>query len=159
VNVLEEESLSLLKLLCRNKVRFILVGGLAVNFYGYSRTTGDIDIWLEDTPENRENLIKALKEYGIEGAEIFQQIPFIAGYTEVMLDNGIYLDLMADLKLFPQRSFEDSYKNCEDWQIDNETIIKVIQLKQLIAEKETTARLKDQDDVMQLKNIPGKHQD
>lgn len=153
MNVLEEESLYLLKLLCENDVKFMIVGGLAVNFYGYSRTTGDIDIWLEDSATNRKNLIAALTAYGIEGAEIFERIPFIAGYAEVMLDNGIYLDLMADLKLFPKETFEESYRLCQNWQLDENTAIKVIQLQQLIAEKETTGRLKDQDDLMYLKEI------
>ena len=63
----------------------MIIGGLAVNYYGYSRTTGDIDIWLEDSNANRKNLIAALTSYGIDGAGIFENLPLIADYTEVML--------------------------------------------------------------------------
>lgn len=42
-----------------NKVKYITIGGFAVNIYGYNRNTGDIDIYLEDTIENRVNLRKA----------------------------------------------------------------------------------------------------
>lgn len=44
-----------------NKVKYITIGGFAVNIYGYNRNTGDIDIYLEDTIENRVNLRKASK--------------------------------------------------------------------------------------------------
>jgi len=33
-----------LKLLNSNKVEYWVVGGYAVNYYGYSRATGDLDI-------------------------------------------------------------------------------------------------------------------
>ena len=30
-------------------VRYITIGGYAVNYYGFNRSTGDIDILIEDT--------------------------------------------------------------------------------------------------------------
>ena len=33
-------------------VRYILVGGYSVILHGYSRTTGDMDLWVERTAEN-----------------------------------------------------------------------------------------------------------
>lgn len=52
------------------KVNFLLVGGVAVNFYGYSRPTGDLDIWLEPTNENKIKLINCLNELGILAEDI-----------------------------------------------------------------------------------------
>ena len=46
-------------------VKYITIGGFAVNIYGYNRNTGDIDIYLEDTIENRINLRKALKSVNL----------------------------------------------------------------------------------------------
>jgi predicted nucleotidyltransferase len=37
-------------------VKYMLVGGYAVILRGYSRSTGDMDIWVEKTRENFENL-------------------------------------------------------------------------------------------------------
>ncbi len=39
---------------CFNKsnVKYILVGGYSVILHGYSRTTGDMDIWVERTKKN-----------------------------------------------------------------------------------------------------------
>ena len=51
-------------------MNFLLVGGVAVNFYGYSRPTGDLDIWLEPTNENKIKLINCLNELGILAEDI-----------------------------------------------------------------------------------------
>jgi hypothetical protein len=51
-----QEILNIWKVFNENNVRYLTVGGLAVNIYGYIRNTGDIDILIEDTLENRKNL-------------------------------------------------------------------------------------------------------
>jgi hypothetical protein len=33
-------------------VEYVLVGGYAVIFHGYNRTTGDMDIWVNPTGDN-----------------------------------------------------------------------------------------------------------
>ena len=35
-----------------NDVAYILVGGYSVILYGYSRTTGDMDLWVQANEEN-----------------------------------------------------------------------------------------------------------
>lgn len=35
-----------LRLLNEHKARYLVLGGYAVNYHGYSRTTGDLDIWI-----------------------------------------------------------------------------------------------------------------
>ena len=54
------EMLLLLETFEHFNVNYLIVGGFAVNRYGYNRTTGDLDIYLKDTKENRQNLIYAL---------------------------------------------------------------------------------------------------
>ncbi|MBN2037305.1 MAG: hypothetical protein JW768_11230 [Chitinispirillaceae bacterium] len=55
-------------LLKKNRVRYMLVGGFAVIYYGYVRTTQDIDILVLPTPDNAEKMMKVLKEFGFGGA-------------------------------------------------------------------------------------------
>src|ERR1700693_3916562 len=52
---------------CFNKsnVKYILVGGYSVILHGYSRTTGDMDIWVERTRENYENIKIAFSHFGM----------------------------------------------------------------------------------------------
>ena len=47
------------------KVRYIVVGGYAVIYHGYNRTTGDLDIWVDPTSENYTNLTKAFADFGM----------------------------------------------------------------------------------------------
>jgi len=56
-----QEILNIWKKLNENNVRYLTIGGLAVNIYGYTRNTEDIDILIDDTSENRKNLRKAFK--------------------------------------------------------------------------------------------------
>ena len=48
--------------LYKNKIRYLLGGGHAVNIYGIIRSTYDIDILLDLSEENLDKLLKALKE-------------------------------------------------------------------------------------------------
>lgn len=46
------------------RVRFLLVGGYALSFYGRPRTTGDLDLWVEPILRNAEKVYDALAEFG-----------------------------------------------------------------------------------------------
>jgi hypothetical protein len=53
-----------IKSLNDNQVRYLVIGGYAVAFHGYPRYTKDLDIWIEPSPENAANLVKALDQFG-----------------------------------------------------------------------------------------------
>lgn len=63
MDIYNEEFISFWKSLNKHRVKFITVGGVATNLNGYQRTTDDIDVWIDDNFENRNNLRRALKEY------------------------------------------------------------------------------------------------
>lgn len=54
----------------KNNVQYVLVGGFAVNYYGYLRATQDIDFLVMPSEENALNLMNALSEFGFGGAGI-----------------------------------------------------------------------------------------
>jgi len=60
----------LLRLFHSSHVEYLLVGGYAVNYYGYSRSTGDMDIWISRTLENATNVAAALREFGFANARL-----------------------------------------------------------------------------------------
>jgi len=150
MNLLEDEIEEFLSLLNKHTVKYILVGGLAVNFHGYSRTTGDVDLWIEDTKENRIKLVNALTEYKIEGAAIFLTHPLLAGFSELLLDSGIYVDLMSDLQFLKQINFDECYKIAEYYTIHETTKVPVLHVTKLIEEKQKSLRPKDKDDAENL---------
>lgn len=153
VDLFEDEIIIFFKHLNHQKVKYIIVGGLAVNYYGFNRSTGDIDVWIDDSNLNRKNFVSALKNYGIEGAEVYHNLPFIAGYSELMLDNGIHIDLMSDLQFFKKDNFEESYKMSNTFNLSEEVEIKIIHINALISEKEQSKRPKDNLDAENLKKL------
>ncbi len=63
-------SRSFLDTLNRKKVRYLMVGGHAAQFYGSPRPTRDLDIWVDTDSNNAEKLVDVLKEFGIELPEL-----------------------------------------------------------------------------------------
>ncbi len=51
-------------------VRFLIVGAYALALHGRPRATGDLDIWVEATPENAGRVMRALAAFGAPTAEI-----------------------------------------------------------------------------------------
>lgn len=153
MDLFEDEIILFFKQLTKQEVSFILVGGLAVNYHGFNRSTGDIDIWINDSVENRKKFITALKNYGIEGAEVYENLPFIAGYSELMLDNGMRIDLMSDLQFFKQENYNDCYTLANEFDLAENVKIKVVHINTLISEKEQSKRPKDTIDAEALKKL------
>lgn len=55
-----------LRLLNSSNVEYLIVGGYAVGYHGYPRPTGDLDIWISNTPANAERVHRALEEFGFD---------------------------------------------------------------------------------------------
>jgi hypothetical protein len=87
----DEEILGFFRSLQNNNVEYLLVGGFATNLNGYQRFTGDIDLWLYDSLENRKALRKAFADYGLGDFESIERLEFIPGWTNFHLNNGLEL--------------------------------------------------------------------
>lgn len=62
----EEDVWMFLSLAQKHQVRMLMVGGGAVNFYGYQRHSADVDFWIDTPPSNLTALRDALNELGYE---------------------------------------------------------------------------------------------
>ena len=62
--LLPPEFKRLLSALASNNVDYLVVGGYAVIYHGYVRTTGDLDIWVALHPENAAKLESAIRSLG-----------------------------------------------------------------------------------------------
>ncbi|OAB27286.1 MULTISPECIES: hypothetical protein [Flavobacterium] len=138
----------------QNKVRYITIGGFAVNIYGYNRNTGDIDIYLEDTLENRINLRKALKSIDLGDFETIETMQFIPGWTDFTLSYGLRLDIMTAVKGLENKSF-DSLLNDATVLMIKETPVYFIDYDNLIIAKKATNRPKDILDIEELEKLNG----
>ena len=53
----------LLRAFVEAKVRFLVVGAYALALHGRPRATGDLDLWVEATPENAPRVLQALRAF------------------------------------------------------------------------------------------------
>lgn len=144
-----------LKLLTKYDVHYLIVGGEAVIYYGYPRLTGDIDIYYSATQKNITNLYMALLEFWDH------DIPGIQSQTELQVSGYIIqfgippnrIDLMNTIdgisfdKAWSNRSTDSLIVNGEE--ID----IYFLGLSELIANKKSSGRSKDLDDLDYLKKL------
>ncbi len=94
MDILNDEFLLFLKCAAGNNLRYMLIGGYAVNYYGYARNTSDMDVWIAPTNENRQSFINTLlcMQYSEnEVAPIYQEdftVPFVGniGGSESRID-------------------------------------------------------------------------
>jgi len=57
-------------LLNAHKVKYLLIGGYVVGYYGYPRPTGDFDAWIGIDAENAEKKLRALNEFGFSSPDL-----------------------------------------------------------------------------------------
>jgi hypothetical protein len=138
-----------------NKVKYLTIGGLAVSIYGYGRNTGDIDIFIEDSIENRKNLREALKQLGIGDFENINTMQFIPGWTDITLNFNLRLDIMTSVKGLENSSFEQLLKQAYIVEI-SETPVYFLDYNNLIKAKKASNRPKDILDIEELEKINNK---
>jgi hypothetical protein len=51
-------------------VRFLIVGAYALAVHGRPRGTGDLDVWVEATPDNAARVVRALVSFGAPLADV-----------------------------------------------------------------------------------------
>lgn len=146
------EMLLLLQIFKKHNVDYLIVGGFAVNRYGYNRATGDLDIYLRDTKQNRKNLIEAIDEMGYGRYDMLMDAPIIAGYCEIMMDDGMYADLMTDIPGLDKENY-DEYLTMATVDVVNGFEIRFLHYNHLLENKRATNRAKDRLDVEELERI------
>ena len=144
--MLSKDFKEFLELLNENKAKYLVVGGYAVAFHGHPRYTKDIDVWIELSPANANNILNALKEFGfgslglkpddfLESDQIIQ-----LGYPPNRID---ILMSLKDLK------FEDCYKTKVEVEIQG-LHIDFIDIENLKKNKRATGRPQDLADAENL---------
>ena len=152
MDIFDVEILKFWQSLQESHVRFIMIGGFAINLHGYQRFTGDMDLWIEDTKENRKNLRKAFAGYGLGDIELLERMKFVTGWTDFHLNNGLRLDIITDMKGLEKYSFDECYNLAAIAEIEN-IQVPFLHIDHLILNKKKVGREKDKLDVIYLEKI------
>lgn len=151
-----QQILDIWKYFFQFNVNYITIGGFAVNMHGYNRSTGDIDIFLEDTTANRTNLRNAFIQIGLGDLEALDTMQFVAGWTEFSLNEGFRLDIMTSVKGLEDKTFKELFDVAKVVEIEN-IPVKFIDYDNLIISKKAVNRLKDQLDIEELEKLNKKN--
>ncbi len=152
MDIFDKEIFKFWKVMQNNNVKYIMVGGYAINLHGFQRYTGDMDIWIEDTVLNRQNLRVAFKECGMGDYFMLDKMQLVPGWSDFQLVNGLRLDLMINMKGLEGYSFSQCLEMASIADIDGVNI-PFLHINQLIANKKAVNRPKDKIDVIELEKI------
>jgi len=61
---MNQDFVDLLRAFAAHDVRFLIVGAYALALHGRPRATGDLDVWVDATPENAPRVMAALAAFG-----------------------------------------------------------------------------------------------
>ena len=132
-----------LRLLNSSNVEYLIVGGYAVGYHGYPRPTGDLDIWISNTPANAERVHRALEEFG-----------FNCPLAVLLQDNqvvrmGISPFRLEVLTTIDGVKFSECYRERVRGLIDGVEVT-LISLPRLLQNKKASGRSKDITDLENL---------
>jgi hypothetical protein len=151
MDILDNDLINFWKSLNQYEVKYIMVGGFAVNLHGFSRTTGDLDIWLKDEIKNRINLGKALEQFGYDELS-FEDVNFVPGWTDFYIGSGVRLDIITTMPGLENIPFDEALERAEIAQI-YDVRVPFLHINQLIKNKKATNRPKDIIDAIELEKI------
>lgn len=147
-----QEILDIWEKLNEYNVRYLTIGGLAVNIYGYTRNTDDIDLLIEDTIENRKNLRLAFAAIGIGDFESLETMQFVAGFTDFTISYGLRLDVMTSIKGLENEKFDNLLQNSTIVFL-KEIPVYFLDYDNLMKAKKATNRPKDILDIEELEKL------
>lgn len=147
-NNLNDDFVDFLKSLNINKVEYILVGGYAVIYHGYNRTTGDLDLWINPTIENYRKLIKAFFDFGLSQFDMTEEKFLNITENDVFTFGRppVCIDILTKVKGL---EFNETFSNSAN-RIFSGVKIRIIDIRDLIKSKKAANRPKDQDDLEHL---------
>jgi hypothetical protein len=153
-----DDPLNVFQLLARADVPFVVIGGHAVVFHGYVRTTEDADLIFERSPASEAALLEALQSIHAcwisdERDPVTRQerlVPVSASYVRgqhlMMLTTDLgFLDLYDYIPGFPDTPVADVFS--DSIELDNLRFVSLAWLRKL---KQAAGRYKDLDDLEHL---------
>ena len=94
---MNRDFIDLLRAFADAEVRFLVVGAYALALHGRPRATGDLDVWVEATPENAARVVRALAAFGAPLTDIAEADFAREGVTyQIGVPPG-RIDILTDL--------------------------------------------------------------
>jgi hypothetical protein len=152
MDVLYEDLVKFWRGLNSNSVRYIMIGGFATRFHGFNRNTDDLDMWLDDTIENRKNLRKAFVDLRYGDFASLETMEFVPGWTSFNVGGGIELDILTKMEGLQGLTFGECLVMASIADLEG-VKVPFLHITHLIENKKKVNRPIDQIDVIELEKI------
>lgn len=129
----------LLSIFNENRVKYLIIGGYAVSEYSEPRYTKDLDVWVEASNENGDNIYKSLKEFKAPLFDLKASDFSLEGSFYQMGRPPVRVDILMSIK---GMNFEDAWQN-----------------RQMVEFFDVPANFISLEDLIQSKKLAGRPQD
>ena len=153
MDILNNEFLLFLKCAQQNHLRYMLIGGYAVNYYGYNRNTDDMDVWIAPGFENRQAFINTLLCMNYSESEVSSL--YDEDFTRPWIGNIGSADSTIDVLTVVHHAifFDEAEKNKSTLEIQPGILMHFIPYDVLKDIKLRSARPKDLWDIARLEEL------
>ena len=135
-----------LKLLNKNEVEYLLIGGYAVGYYGYVRATADMDVWIASNSDNASKVLTALHEFGFKLPESTKELFLKPDNVARMGVPPFRIEMLTSISGV---DFEECYAEKVVDTVDD-VKVPIISLRHLKVNKKASGGLKDLADLEHL---------
>jgi hypothetical protein len=147
-NIFHDDFRDFITALTTCNVDYILVGGYSVILHGYARTTGDMDVWVNRTPENYQRLLRAFALFGMPVFDMTESNFLHNDAVDVFTfgRSPVSIDVMTQVKGL---QFQEAFSNASLTEVEGLNI-RLINYNDLLRAKEASGRSKDINDIEHL---------
>lgn len=135
-----------LELLNEHEVKYLIVGGHAVIYYGHVRYTGDLDVWISNSKTNAQRMVKVIEKFGFASLGLSAK-DFMT--EDVIIQLGYEPDRIDIMTSIEGIKFNESYKRRVKTSIESIEVY-LLSKEDLKKNKKSVGRLQDLTDLEKL---------
>lgn len=139
----------LLRELSEADAEFLVVGAYALAVHGTPRATGDIDIWINPTPDNASQVYSALEQFGAPLDDL--RVEDLHS-PDVVFQMGLpprRIDILTDISGV---DFDDAWPNKVEEEVEGLTV-PFLGAEEMLQNKRATGRPRDAIDADELEEL------
>jgi hypothetical protein len=140
---MNQDFVDLLRAFVAYDVRFLIVGAYALALHGRPRATGDLDVWVDATPENASRIVRALASFGAPMDQVSEADFSSPG---VVLQLGVPPGRIDILTALTGLAFEEAWPGRVHGVL-GDVAVDVIGRESFIRNKRATGRARDLGDI------------
>jgi tRNA nucleotidyltransferase/poly(A) polymerase len=126
----------------RHDVKYVVLGGVASVLHGVPRATFDLDILIEASPENAEQLLAALMDAGF-GTAAMTDAKDVVAHEITVFNDRVRIDVQTRT---PGLAFQDAWRRRKTVTYQGQDFF-IVSREDLIASKRAAGREVDLNDV------------